>query len=248
MKGFLAAVMTLTRIPLWKVLILDKKYFRKTLLYWPLVGYITGGVTLGVLWGASSVMPLLPACVLAILSRLLLTGAMHEDGLADFFDGFGGGTTKEKILAIMKDSHIGCYGTIGLIVYLLLYLSLLYSFDIRTALPLILIADVFSKLCASITINSLSYVRKEEESKTQLVYLSNSVPEILLIGCLACLPFLILPAPVFLGAIPPTLLAAYVLRQYLKKKIGGYTGDCCGASVLIIEQVFYLSCVILYCI
>lgn len=247
MKGFLAATMMLTRLPLWKVINLDKKYFSDVLKYWPLVGYITGAVTIGTLWIASQFMPALPACVLAIIARLLLTGAIHEDGLADFFDGFGGGTSREKILSIMKDSHIGGYGTISLVAYFLLYTSFLYVFDIPEGLPIIFAIDIFAKLCAAIMINTLPYVRKEEESKTQVIYQKKDLRSFLVIAILSILPFALIDDPLLLGAIIPPVLAAFFLRQYLKKKIGGYTGDCCGASVLIIEQMCYLGAVIIYC-
>ena len=101
------------------------KYFKRIVPYWPLAGWLTGGITVGVLWIAAQILPISIAWVLAILSRLLITGCLHEDGLADFFDGFGGGTTKERTLAIMKDSQIGSYGVIGLIVYFLLLFLLL---------------------------------------------------------------------------------------------------------------------------
>ena len=121
MRSFLAAIMMFTRLPLWRVINVDKRYFTDVIKFWPLVGFLTGTVTGGVLWLTAQILPLEVACILAIIARLLLTGALHEDGLADFFDGFGGGTSKEKILAIMKDSHIGCYGTIGLVRYFILY-------------------------------------------------------------------------------------------------------------------------------
>ena len=128
MRSFLAAIMMFTRLPLWRFVQVDKKYYSNVLLYWPLVGFITGFTTWAILYIVSTIgWADLPACILAIAARLLLTGALHEDGLADFFDGFGGGINKEKILAIMKDSHIGSYGTIGLIVYFFLYASFLYS-------------------------------------------------------------------------------------------------------------------------
>lgn len=121
MRSFLAAIMMFTRLPLWRFVQVDKKYYSNVLLYWPLVGFITGFTTWAILYIVSTIgWADLPACILAIAARLLLTGALHEDGLADFFDGFGGGINKEKILAIMKDSHIGSYGTIGLIVYFFL--------------------------------------------------------------------------------------------------------------------------------
>lgn len=247
LKGYLAALMTLTRLPVWRMITIDKRYFTDTLKYWPLVGYVTGFTTAGVLWGASLLMPSLTACILAILSRLLLTGAMHEDGLADFLDGFGGGRTREKILFIMKDSHIGCYGVIGLSCYFLLYASLLYSFDTAVLLPLIPMADVFSKLCASTAINSLPYVRKEEESKTRLIYRKSGLIERISILLLALIPFYFIQDKIFWLACLPAILCAGILRFYLKRKIGGYTGDCCGAMVLITEQVFYLGCLIIYC-
>ena len=162
--------MMFTRLPLWRIVNGDKRYFTDVIKYWPLVGFLTGTATGGVLWVAAQVVPLEVACILAIITRVLLTGALHEDGLADFFDGFGGGTSKEKILAIMKDSHIGCYGTIGLVLYFILYYTLLSSFDPAMIFPIVIAADCFSKLCAAVMINTLPYVRKEEESKTKLIY------------------------------------------------------------------------------
>ena len=246
MKGFLASLMMLTRLPLWKIIKVDPRYYSDTLKYWPLVGFVTGFTTLGTYWLASLCMPLLPASVIAILSRLLLTGALHEDGLADFLDGFGGGNSKEQILTIMKDSHIGSYGTIGLILYFLTYVSFLASFDPYLILPVILAADVLSKLCASIMIGTLGYVRKAEESKTKLIYRKIHWGEYLFIAFLCLIPFLFLRDPFFLLALFPAVFVTIALRIYLKKKIWGYTGHCCGASVLIIEQSFYLGCIIIY--
>ena len=84
---------------------------------WPAAGWITGGLTALTLWGALQVLPPFAAVVTAFAVRLLLTGALHEDGLADFIDGTGGGSTRERILEIMKDSRIGSYGVIGLVIY-----------------------------------------------------------------------------------------------------------------------------------
>lgn len=247
MKGFLAAVMMLTRLPLWRVVTIDKHYFSDILKYWPLVGYLTGFTTVATLWAATQFMPALPACILAVIARLLLTGAMHEDGLADFIDGFGGGNGKERILAIMKDSHIGSYGTIGLIVYFILYTSFLYSLDFPDAFLLIPAADIFSKLCTSLMINTLPYVRKEEESKTKVVYRPASLASYWLILLLSLLPWIFIRDSYYLAALIPPIGCSFLLRNYLKRKIGGYTGDCCGAAVLITEQMCYLGIIIVYC-
>lgn len=110
MRSLLATIMMFTRLPLWRIVNVDKRYFTDVIKYWPLVGFLTGTVTGGVLWLAAQIVPLEVACILAIIARILLTGALHEDGLADFFDGFGGGTSKEKILAIMKVRISGVTG------------------------------------------------------------------------------------------------------------------------------------------
>lgn len=245
MKGILAAIMMFTRLPLWKVVQVDKKYYSHILPYWPLTGYITATVTFGVLWGASHILPPLAACILAIVARLLLTGALHEDGLADFFDGFGGGTSKEKILAIMKDSHIGSYGTIGLIVYFLLYASLLYTYTPAHAAGVIFGADICSKLCTAFMINTLPYARTEETSKTGVLYKKTGFATFAVTAVICLIPLWLLDTP--LMAILPVIIVVAGLRYYFYKKIGGYTGDCCGASALIAEQVFYTGAAIWYC-
>ena len=242
MRSLLAAIMMFTRLPLWRIVNVDKRYFTDVIKYWPIVGFLTGATTGGVLWLAAQFVPLEVACVLAIIARILLTGALHEDGLADFFDGFGGGTSKEKILAIMKDSHIGCYGTIGLVLYFMLYYSLLSSFDPAMVFPIVIAADCFSKLCTAVMINTLPYARKEEESKIKLVYSKVRTLIFVLVGVITLVPFFFLK-----DAMIPAVVTAVGLRFFLKLKIGGYTGDCCGASVLIIEQVFYLSVLVIWC-
>ena len=89
--------------------------FRHVVNYWPFAGWITGGTMALTFALAVQILSVPYAILLAIIARLILTGALHEDGLADFIDGMGGGTTRERVLEIMKDSHIGTYGVIGLI-------------------------------------------------------------------------------------------------------------------------------------
>lgn len=244
MKSLLAAIMMFTRLPLWRIVQVDKKYYSNLLLYWPLVGFITGAVTWGILSVASLMLPLLPSCILAVSSRLILTGALHEDGLADFFDGFGGGADKESILRIMKDSHIGSYGTIGLIIYFILYISLLFSFGTQMPAGIIIGADVLSKLCMAIMINTLPYARRADESKNKVLYRKIRWFEFALVAliCITILGFIGTPFPALL----PALLIVFCLRLYFYRKIGGYTGDCCGAGVLLAEQVFYIGAIIVY--
>lgn len=243
-KNLLAALMMFTRLPLWRVIQVDKKHYSNILLYWPLVGFLTGVTTWGILSAGTQVLPLLPACVLAIIARLLLTGALHEDGLGDFFDGFGGGHDKESILRIMKDSHIGGYGTIGLIVYFLLYVSFLYSVYPVMGAMVIIGADVLSKLCTAIMISSLPYARTEETSKVKVLYRRYNLLAFAIVALICVVALHSLGA--LFGALVPLVLTECCLRWYFKQKIGGYTGDCCGAAVLLSEQAFYLGCLIIY--
>ena len=125
--NILAAFIFFTRLPFWRIREVPAECFKHVVPYWPLSGWLTGGIMAGVLWLSAQILPFSVAVLLALAARLLITGALHEDGLADFFDGFGGGTNRERILSIMKDSHIGSYGVIGLIFYFLLLWSLLMS-------------------------------------------------------------------------------------------------------------------------
>ena len=169
---------------------------------------------------------------------------LSDDGLADFFDGFGGGHDRESRLRIMKDSHIGSYGVIGLIAYFLLYVSLLYSLPPGSWAASILAADVLSKLMTAAMIDSLPYARTEETSKTKVLYNRLNYVRFNLItaGCAVVLYFL---GSSFWGLLP-ALLVSLGLRFYFKRKINGYTGDCCGAAVLLTEQAYYLGTVIAF--
>ena len=107
----------------------------------------------GVYGLASYVFPAEAAAILALAARLLVTGALHEDGLADFFDGFGGGTDRSRILAIMKDSHIGSYGVIGLICYFLLLTCLIAALPPHLAVCALLSFDAWNKFVAANLVN-----------------------------------------------------------------------------------------------
>ena len=241
----LAAITFFTRIPLWKLVELPGEVFRKIIGYWPLTGWITGGITGLALWGCSYLVPPMVAVILALVIRLLLTGAFHEDGLGDFFDGFGGGRTKEDILRIMKDSHVGSYALIGIVVYYLLLVNLLASVPARTAMLLIFSADPLSKMLTALMINYLPYARKESESKAKTIY--DKLTFIRIIGVLVfgLLPMgMFLPMKLWIAAFVSIAMMAFIFI-YIKKKIQGYTGDICGATALLCEVMFYLGVVAL---
>lgn len=241
----LAALIFFTRLPFWRIKEVPAKYFKRIVPYWPLAGWLTGGIMVGVLWVTAQVLPVSIAWLLAILSRLLITGCLHEDGLADFFDGFGGGTTKERTLAIMKDSQIGSYGVIGLIGYFLLLFLLLENLPLKLICALVICGDCWSKFCASQIINYLPYARKEEDSKAKVVYDRMTWQELLTGFICGLFPIvLFLPIDLWLVTICPILTFIFLYRL-MKHRLQGYTGDCCGATFLLCELSFYLGAAIL---
>lgn len=242
--NLLAAFIFFTRLPFWRLKEVPSECFKHVVPYWPWVGWLTGGIMVIVLWTCAQFMPISLAWILAIITRLFATGCLHEDGLADFFDGFGGGTTRERTLAIMKDSHIGTYGVISLIIYFSLMLEM-HHLPLPLLCTLIICGDCWGKLCASQLINFLPYARKEEDSKAKVVYRRMNLREIS-IGILGgTIPFLtFLPFHLWIALITSSLVLFFLIRL-MKRRIQGYTGDCCGATFLLCELTFYLTAIIL---
>ncbi len=249
MKRIAAALTLFTRIPIWKWCEIPPSAYSTTVVYWPLTGWLTGGITGAVIYSLSLIIPMLPSVIVALVVRLLLTGALHEDGLADFCDGLGGGHDKESILRIMKDSHIGTYGVIGLICYFLLMATLLSSLPPQAASLSIFAVDPFSKCCASQVTNLLKYARPEG-AKNKISYARMNVWQLLanvLFGCLPLLPLAMDCPALILSTVLP-LCSFVIMTTMMKCRIGGYTGDCCGATYLVCELSMCLGIVIIYCL
>ena len=196
------------------------------------------------LWVGSMYLPYIIAVLLAIVVRLLVTGALHEDGLADFLDGFGGGGhDRERILTIMKDSHIGTYGVLGLIIYELLLVAALYSLPPILAALTILAADPYAKMVTAQLISMMPYARKEEEAKNKTIYRKMQWPAGISLAIQGLLP---MGLYLWYTGLPWELiiflpcLAMYLLYLLIWNRLRGYTGDCCGAVCLLVELTVYL--------
>jgi adenosylcobinamide-GDP ribazoletransferase len=251
MKEIAASFIFFTRLPLGRVCNVPAGSFRHIAAYWPLTGLLTGGIMTAVCLTAVSLRfhPLI-AVLTAFISRLLLTGALHEDGLADFIDGLGGGRTRRQVLAIMKDSHTGSYAVIGLILYVLLWTGAVFILMQPSGgyeYILFFTCDIWSKWCASQIVNLLPYARKEEDSKIKTAYERMS-PRRFLAGFVAgIIPFaglFTVPAPVAAvvtaGAAAP-VITMLLSARYMKRRIRGYTGDCCGAVFLLCELSYFVT-------
>ncbi len=236
-----ASLIFFTRLPFWRLHQPPKEAYRSVVEHWPLVGWITGTSMAAVLYFGTMFFPYEIAIILAILTRLLITGALHEDGLADFIDGFGGGgSNRQRILDIMKDSHIGTYGVISLILYfLLLFLALLSMSPLDAAIT-IAAADPFAKMMSAQLIQMMPYARTEETAKNHTVYRQFDVKAGISLAFQGLLPIglyiYIMNARIdwqLLLFIPAIIM--YFIYLLIWRRLRGYTGDCCGALFLITE-------------
>jgi len=235
-----------TRIPCPKWVDHSEEYLNRATKYFPLIGWVVGGLTAGVFYSAQYILPVPVSLILSIISGILLTGAFHEDGFADACDGFGGGWTKENILEIMKDSRIGTYGTVGLVLILLLKFFLLNSVEV-SVLPLILIAaHSLSRFAAATFIFTHEYAREDAKSKVKPVAKKIPVGNLIIAGLFGIAPILLLNNYLYFFTLVPVFIVKWYLGRYFVKWIGGYTGDCLGATQQITEITIYLSFLILW--
>lgn len=236
-----AAITFFTRLPLWRIVNVPDRSFKKIICFWPLTGWITGGLTVLSWWGFSLLLPSLIALVLAFAFRVLLTGGLHEDGLCDFLDGFGGGRTKEDVLRIMKDSHVGSYALIGMIFYYLLLIGILNEMPDDFIAISIFVADPFSKMLTAFMMNLLPYARLEHESKTKTLFDKLNIGRVVAVLFFGLLPLVLLMNLKFWLATTLPVFTIIVIYFFVKRRIGGYTGDICGATALLCELSFYFS-------
>ena len=237
LKLFFLALSFYTRLPAPK----DQDYSQlpQASIYLPLVGWVVGGITGFSFYAANMLWAQSTAVIVALICGVLLTGAFHEDGFADVCDGFGGGYDKQRILAIMKDSQIGTYGALGLVLSMAFKISLLSSLT-ATSVPFVLFAGhSLSRLQPLLLMRQYDYARSDNSKGGAAVY-KPSTQELLLAGAFALSPLVLLPL-LCIVAIPFILLVNWRLGCYFNRHIGGYTGDCLGTSQQVAELVFYLT-------
>jgi len=246
-----------TRIPCPKNITHDPTYLNKATRYFPLIGYIVGGIGAIVFALSYKIFSLELAILFSLIANILTTGAFHEDGFADVCDGFGGGWTKEKILKIMKDSAIGAYGAIGLVLlFAIKFYAIKKVIDTDCNDTLIFLGCLMtfitvhslSRLTAISIIFTTEYVREDELSKSKPIAKQNTWKEIVgaFIFGLAPLVFLAFSNWKYLLILIPLCVLRFFLIRYFKKWIGGYTGDCLGATQQLAEVIIYLSILALW--
>jgi len=212
--------------------------------YLPLIGIIIGAVAALVFYLSQLLLPASISIALSMIATVYLTGAFHEDGLADCADGFGGGWDKQQILKIMKDSRIGAYGTISLVLILGLKFVLLWELQLVSGelmMLALIVGHSLSRLMASLIMQFYDYVSEDSTSKSKIVTsLKLSISEMLW-SLVPVIVLLIFIAELhFFAAVIPLLLTTWLLARSYQKGIEGYTGDCLGATQQLTEALFYL--------
>ncbi|UII33204.1 adenosylcobinamide-GDP ribazoletransferase [Fulvivirga ulvae] len=247
---FFTALMFYTRIPCPKWVDHSAEYLNQCTKYFPLIGWLVGSASALVLWLAMFIFPASVAVILSMVTGILITGAFHEDGFADVCDGFGGGWTKSKILAIMKDSLIGAYGVTGLALILLMKFSLVSAIaqQVQTGLlfGILIAAHTVSRLAPVFIIYFGEYSREDASSKVKPVAKKLSAINFVVAIVIGLLPIIRLQSPWYWLILFPVLLATWFLYRYFYKWIEGYTGDCLGATQQVTEIIFYLSMFVLW--
>lgn len=244
LRLFFMALQFYTRLPIPRWVGFEAQWLSHASRYFPAVGMIVGSVAAAVYALAAMLWPQPIAVLLSCIAGIYLTGALHEDGFADVCDGFGGGFTRERVLAIMKDPRIGAYGAIGIGLLLALKWLALSSLPPEHVVTVLLVAHPLSRLGPAAMIWKLAYVRHEGKARP-LAQLSTA-GFMVAAGC-ALLPVMLsglagwLPWTAIAAALVTTVLATGWLARMFVRRIGGYTGDCLGAVQQVTEASLYLG-------
>jgi adenosylcobinamide-GDP ribazoletransferase len=240
---FLIAVQFLTRLPAPRDLETNEEELGRAAMFFPLVGMLVGGG--GALLHVALLHLLPPStCVLLVLVYAsFITNAFHEDGLADAVDGFGGGWTRERVLEIMRDSRIGTFGALALIFLVLAKYNFLSALEPSRVWRWLIVAHTAARWTTLPLCLWLPYARAEGQGKLvaqRVGYRGVVVATLTLLAALALLP-------VRAAAVAVAVAVAVVIASgwYYRRRLGGITGDCLGATNQVTEVVLYLVAVAL---
>lgn len=229
----------LTRIPMPRTLPFSPLLLMQSSRYFPLVGMMIG-VWAAVLYGGLAlVLPSLLASALSLVGTLLLTGAFHEDGLADTCDGMGGGFDRESRLQIMKDSRLGTYGGLGLLLAIMIKVVAVAALPVLVAIPVLVALHGAARACAVSLMFTLSYVRQTNSKVAFTADRTGWADLVITLGFGGIALLLLGPLPA--GVLLVFLIGVHGLaRLWLYSRLGGYTGDTLGAVEQVAEIGGYL--------
>jgi adenosylcobinamide-GDP ribazoletransferase len=240
---FLIAIQFLTRLPVPGQLQVSEETLGKATKFFPLVGVVVGACAALTFWLLQHMLPRSAAALGAIIFAAFITNGFHEDGLADTFDGFGGGWTKEQALEIMRDSRIGTYGALALVFLTLGKYSFLSSLAPGQSWRWLIVAHTASRWTVLPLCAWLPYARAEGQGK--IVAKRIGTAEIFIGSVTLFITVLLLSWQAALAALLVSGLTPLLSGLYFRARLSGVTGDCLGATNQLTEVALYLTAVIL---
>ena len=247
LRLFFIALQFLTRVPVPRWVGYQPEWLRESARHFPAVGACIGAVGAAVLWAAALLFPLPVAVVLSMAATVLLTGAFHEDGLADTCDALGGAVSRERALEIMKDSRIGTYGAVGLLLVLGLKAVTLAALPVPMVLAALVLAHAASRAAAVSLIRWLPYVGDLTRSKAQpLAQHISGAGFVVAWAWVAGVGLLLLVCnptwwPAVLASLALAMVCALGCAWRLRQRLGGITGDTLGATQQLAELLVLLG-------
>jgi adenosylcobinamide-GDP ribazoletransferase len=232
MQHFLIALQFLTIFPVKIKSQIENKSFGRSLAYFPVVGALVGLIAASISL-VSHFLPYLVTMALILIILIVITGGIHLDGFADTCDGFYGSRPKEKILEIMRDSHIGTMGVIAVVCLLLLKFTLLLSIPRESLWRVVIAMTIFARWSQVAACCFSSYSREEGKAKN---FIGHAGWKELSIGGLftvISLLWLMKIKGLSLFLLSVAMISLFI--TYAKRKIEGMTGDTIGATSEIAE-------------
>lgn len=238
------AIGLLTRLPVGQLSNFEPSELVRAAKYFPLAGAIVGSAGAIAILVSSALLPDPLPVVIGLATALLISGAFHEDGLADSADGLFGGQTVERRLAIMKDSRIGTFGVLALITVLALKGVSLSTVDALSMSRVMIGAHAAARFFCTAAMWALPYVRPAEQSKYGALSSRVSFQEMLIALALvmAASALALQPATLMFG-FAAALCGACLIGLAAKRRIGGITGDILGAIEQMSETLFMIAAV-----
>lgn len=236
-----AALVFYTRLPVRLTNDYQSEDLTRGSKYLPLVGIITGTVCALVYFVSDWLFHHQVAVVLSLIAGVIFTGAFHEDGFSDSCDGLGGGYQKAQILAIMKDSCLGTYGGLGMMLLLLLRYVTITNLDGALVPFAFVSAHAMSRFSSILLIRSGKYARTDNSSKSRSISQSVGNASLAVASFFMMLPFLLFTVWIGLASFLVVSVWSLCFYKYVKKRLDGYTGDILGAAQQVAEVLIYLT-------
>lgn len=230
MTRFFAALSFLTRLPAPGAASFGPREVGRGALCFPLVGALVGGITVGAGWLLRGVGPAWLVSILAVAIAVRCTGAFHQDALADFVDGFGGGLTREAVLRIMHDSTVGAYGAVALVLGLLLRVGCTAVLIDADAWGLIVTAAALARWPSVLMGGALPYAHAEGKALGRA--LTDHIGAVECLGASACAlgVGMVFGSSILFGAVTACGLIGAWFSWTAMRRVGGVTGDTMGAA------------------